>query len=323
MRPTRRGAVLLLVVVAAVAFAWQFGQRSLNAVAAPGIVLFVAAAVQVWWADTPSIERTAPGPDFPGRTRRVELAVDGDGAARIEESIPDGLGGDGVVEATLPATVGYDLRYEERGVYELGPTTVRVRDALGLVESRTEIDAPVSVVVYPEVYSIGGPDAFARLLGSSADREAFDRLREYIPGDSLRDVHWKSSAKRADDLLVREFSNRADEGTITIAADADPDRADEMAAATATVAIAALDAGMAVAVRTPTGRVEGGYGDDQRKRVLDHLARATPGTATAGDADVRVSARDDGVRIDFRERTYAIDDIVASHENPLSREVVS
>jgi uncharacterized protein (DUF58 family) len=48
---------------------------------------------------------------------------------------------------------------------------------------------------------------------------AFHALREYVPGDDLRHVHWRSSAK-AGELLVRQF-HESRRGHVTILLDAD------------------------------------------------------------------------------------------------------
>jgi len=61
-------------------------------------------------------------------------------------------------------------------------------------------------VVVPDTFLLGG---VFDLEGTPSDQMsmsdlAFHALREYVPGDDLRRVHWRSSAK-ADTLLVRQY----------------------------------------------------------------------------------------------------------------------
>jgi len=208
--------------------------------------------------------------------------------------------------------------YERRGEQYLGPVEATVTDSLGLVVTGGTVDATDEVLVFPPVYRLGGPDAFVRTLTPDADqRESFDRLREYTPGDSLRDIHWKSSAKR-DDLLVTEFDDDSEDRELLVAARANDGHGDAMAAATATVAVGALQSGFAVELATPDGGVPAGVGDRHRTRLLEALARTGEGRSDREEAaDILVSATDGGVVVHVDDRAEPFDELTASRENPL------
>lgn len=322
MRPTRRGVAVLAVAVAALLVSARFGQPGLSAVAGPLLVGLLAAAVQIVWPGEPTVERTHLRRGFPGETKRVALRVDGSGIATVSDTLPDGLDGEATATRSLPATVRYDVTYAARGEHRVGPVEVTVTDALGLVRREYTVDETSEVLVYPPVYRLGGPDAFARTFTpESEDRQSFDRLREYVHGDSLRDVHWKSSAKR-EDLLVKEFADARSDRGLLVVGEASEGHADEMAAAVATVAMAALEHGLAVELVVPNAAVSKGYGDTHRTRLLETLARAEAGrTDRTADADVAISAEGDGVTVsvDGRQRSFA--DVTASRDNPIASEV--
>jgi uncharacterized protein (DUF58 family) len=309
-RPTRRGVVLAAVAVASIAMGVRFGVRALDAVVLPAGVALVAAAVQLYALDPPRVERTVPPAGGPGATGTVELTfrTDTPVTAVVSDRLPAGVDG----EATTTAHVGgdpvtYEVTYRERGVHQVGPATVSARDVLGLARRSFVADGRDAVVVYPRVYH---PSAAVgeRLLGLTAtdagvDRGAFDHLREYIRGDSLRDVHWKSSAKR-DALVVQEFGGEDDSRTVTMAASADAGSADAMAEAAATVGCALLWAGVGVSLTTPDARLHLSPG--AAEDLLSHLARVDDGDAAA-DAEVVVDATADGTTVAIDGATLPFD----------------
>ena len=329
MHLTRRGYGVLGVVVLAEVLAVTYGARALNAIAAPAVVVLLASVVQLWRTTAPTAEREAVPAGFPGDTREVTVAVDGGGVAEIAETVPDGLTAEGAsVEASLPTTVTYTLTCVDRGRHTLGPLEVRVRDMLGLVERTTKAGSTARVLVYPPVYQVAGREVILRhvLERSEVERQEFDSIREYVPGDPLRDVHWKSTAKSPDEIYVTEFAdNRVEDDDITIAAMGAPGSIDEMAAAAASVAVMALDAGLAVELRLPDNHVRMGRGDGQRTRVLAALA-ATDSDFTSpfesyaldeeilADADVLVRSTADGVTLSFGEDEREFEEVTAGSE---------
>lgn len=314
MNLTRRGGATVAVITVAFALAGLYGARSLNAVAAPAIVALLAGVVQVLRAEPPDVTRFEPPPGFPGEMRTVRLEVDTDTPCTVRDRVSSGVrpvdepGG----EFAGPGRVEYAVELRRRGEHRLGPATATVRDALGLVARGFEGRQRTPLVVYPEVHPVAGRRAFAALVeqAGTPEREAFDRLREYTPGDALRDIDWKSSAKRPDDgFVVTEYAAE-DRGAITVAAEADSGHGDEMASAAASVALYLLDARLTVEVVTPSGRCDPGAGDEQRSRVLELLARAETGRIGRDDragADVYVHAGREGtgVRVGSRETTFA------------------
>jgi len=318
MRPTSRGVGVLLVAVAATVVGARYGQQALGAVAAPLYIALLGAAVQVYRSGPLTVERSSLRRGFPGESHELELSVEGSGIASITDRRPAALGGDGTATRALPTTVTVDVPYDDRGEHELGPVEVTLTDTLGLVVARTTVDATDTVLVYPEVHRIGGESAFLSAVAPAGDdRQTFDRLREYAPGDSLRDIHWKSSAKR-DDLLVTEFAEHSGDRGLLVAAQAAEGTADGMAAAAATVATSALQREFAVGLETPDETVERGSGEGHRLRILEALARTGDGTCRrADDADVLVSATAEGVIIEVDGRQQSFEGLSAGVATPV------
>ncbi len=111
----------------------------------------------------------------------------------------------------------FTIRTERRGAIEVGPALTRRGDAMGLF-SRDVVWTPMrEVLVRPPLVSLDslGAGLLRDLEGVSTDAVsqsdlAFHALREYVPGDDLRHIHWRSSAKvmassGESSLLVRQY----------------------------------------------------------------------------------------------------------------------
>lgn len=318
MRLTRRGYGAVGVVAVAVGMAWLAGPRALNALAAPVVVALVAGAVQVYRVGAPTVERSEPRRGFPGEDRTVTLDVEGGGVASVEDTLSEGLSGTATGEGALPTTVTYDIELEARGEQTLGPTTVGIRDALGLVETTHEVDTRSSVLVYPRVSVVDTTGAFADSVGAQTeDRTAFDSLREYAPGDPLRDIHWPSTAKY-DDLLVAGYADPGHGRALTILAEAEAGHADAMAGAAASLLVGALREQVPVHLITPAGAVGPDVDTTHQLRALEVLAETGAGTPTGTEeADLVVSATADGVVVQTPDRTRPMADLTIRGENPL------
>ena len=324
MRLTRRGWAVAGLVVAAIALAAVFGPRALNAVAAPLLAALGLGAWQVSRAGDPAVSLAAVPPGHPGERRTLSFSIEGSGVAALEPDLPPGLGGDAISRTvSMPATVETRVDLVARGVYDFGDLAVRQRDALGLIESTRQPEPTERVLVYPTVYPLRGDRRLERLFAdvSPPERQEFERLREYVSGDPLRHVHWKSSAKY-DDYLVMEFAPTRRNETVSIAADGDREGIDEVASAAASLVVAAVGAGLGVEVTVPAGHLPEGQGETHRRHALRLLATTGPGTVPRADHDdADVSIRSDGaetaVRLGRTEVPYG--DLVAGKQPERAR----
>jgi uncharacterized protein (DUF58 family) len=102
-----------------------------------------------------------------------------------------------------------------RGLYTLGPTSLRSGDPLGLCS--VEIDQPDSTIllVLPPVLPLppieiaaGGRAGQGRHLRRAAleTTVSVETVREYVPGDPLRAIHWPTSARKGE-LFIRQFDH--------------------------------------------------------------------------------------------------------------------
>jgi uncharacterized protein (DUF58 family) len=300
MRLTRRGWVALVVAIGGLAIGVLTGARAVNALVAPAGVVLVTALALLATRSEPSVSWGDPRPGFPGETRTVSLSIEGRGLARIADTADAPTTQRSV---TLPATLSVEYRLLQRGAYALGPPRIVVTDPFGLIERAWTPDATVSGLVYPAVYDAWHVDGLAHVLGRLGARDPldFEYLREYTPGDSLRDVHWKKSATRPAKPVVKEFVHDSrDHPDVTIAGTAAAGAGDAMASGVATLALALLDEGVPVGIDVPTGHLAPSSGSAHRTALLSLLARTESGGLDAGAtgaADLHVHADGDGVSL--------------------------
>jgi uncharacterized protein (DUF58 family) len=117
------------------------------------------------------------------------------------------------VEPAGTAEARTELRIERRGRYVLRGPAARVTDPLRLVTSRA-IEAPEqALLVYPRYYSIEDfPVPLGRryqpggipLTSSIGDAIEFVGTRDYREGDPVKNIHWRSWARRGEPV-VKEF----------------------------------------------------------------------------------------------------------------------
>ncbi|TIH33741.1 DUF58 domain-containing protein [Subtercola vilae] len=99
----------------------------------------------------------------------------------------------------------------KRAVITVGPVRSVRGDPLGLLRREIRWTEPELLFVHPQTVRIDGTSAgFIRDLEGqtsrvlSSDDVSFHALREYVPGDDRRNIHWKTSA-RTGVLMVKQF----------------------------------------------------------------------------------------------------------------------
>ncbi|MFC0040171.1 DUF58 domain-containing protein [Actinomadura rayongensis] len=182
-------------------------------------------------------------------------------------------------------TVTYRLSTARRGEIPVGPLRLVRADPLGLARRVRSYGTPRTLLVRPRTVPLGLlPSGRAHHLEgptsekSPAGTATFHALREYVVGDELRHVHWKSSA-RTGTLMVRRLVDASLPTTTVLVDDRaaawrDPDDFELAVDVAASVAVGAARASFPVRVLAASGPVaatRGGPGDAET--VLDRLTR--------------------------------------------------
>ncbi|HYQ65810.1 DUF58 domain-containing protein [Actinophytocola sp.] len=112
------------------------------------------------------------------------------------------------------SSVDYPIPTTRRGVLPVGPLELRRPGLAGLAGARMSLGGVTEVRVVPRVLPVRGLPSGVRRGHVGAD-ERVERggtdlvgLREYVPGDDLRRLHWATSA-RTGVLMVREDADPA------------------------------------------------------------------------------------------------------------------
>src|SRR5262249_25548622 len=110
-----------------------------------------------------------------------------------------------------PREIPLRLRCSRWGLYDVGDVDIRARDPFRLVVWEQHLRSPHKLKAYPReetLRQILSPVETQAFTGSEVARVKGDGieyadLREYVPGDRLRSINWRASA-RTDRLVVNE-----------------------------------------------------------------------------------------------------------------------
>ena len=219
--PTRHGWTLLVAAAATFVVARLFGLIELY-VLGSALVAMVLVSLAVVNRALPAltVRRIArPSMVSVGEPARVDIQVANSGgrrSPRLKLWEPVGARGGAPMQlAPLSpgdaATAAYRVPSGRRGVLRIGPLRAERSDPLGLCQRADLIAGSGEVLVVPERVPLSFPGLSSngrlgehlRMKSWGQTGTEFHSQREYVPGDDLRRINWKSSA-RAGDLIVRE-----------------------------------------------------------------------------------------------------------------------
>jgi uncharacterized protein (DUF58 family) len=225
--PTRR-ALACAAALALLGVAGRWASGALDALLVADTVLVLAVWLDGRWAVGPgsdgvAVTRHAPPAYSVGRAGEVAYAWVNRTARRarlrVREVRPDLLGG-----AQPPRSVAIPPRQETRERLPVVPVrrgrargaggwVIDARGPLGLGVRRSRLAAPWDVAVYPPMVAArmraAVVEAHRREPGARAARRlgegrSFESLREWVPGDDVRRIDWKATARRGK-VIARQY----------------------------------------------------------------------------------------------------------------------
>ena len=285
-RFTARGWGVLAVVVAAAGFGLALGYPEGLGLATGALLLLIVSFFLV----------SGGGPAFAVATAlpRVEqlsdtaVRVDVDAARAHRRGLPlrSSGGSHPVVWDSTGVHADIPVPTQRRGPVSLGPWVLERVDPWGLMRRRVGEVEGVALLVVPRVRPVSLaalPSALADFGGSAEmGTTTFATLREYVIGDELRHVHWRSSAKTGK-LMMRQYVDitRPRITLVLVAEERAYTSADEFEEAVdfiASLAAVASSSGLDVEVVTTAGE-RASHGGGRSTAVLDLLALVERGAS--------------------------------------------
>lgn len=253
---------------------WRAGWMEFRALATMAAAVLVVAAVSALRHREHTVllelhrPRVQAGEEALGRV--VVTAAGGRSSGPATMEFPVGK----AVASFRVGALGVDDEHEEmftiptrrRGIVTLGPVRSVQGDPLGAISRQKVLTDAVELFIHPRITHVDG-GAFGILRDvegvttsnlSSSD-VSFHALREYVPGDDRRSVHWRTTA-RTGKLMVRQFEETMRAHLLillsTLPADYGTDDDFELAVSTAgSLAASALRDDRQVSLHTSSGEV--------------------------------------------------------------------
>jgi uncharacterized protein (DUF58 family) len=306
MRITARGTALLIAGPPLLAAGFLSGYPELVVLGCAALLAVALAAAYAAWRPALAVTRRAePDRVTRGEDSRMTLTVRNSGRFGAATLIAHDRCGPTTVPVPVlrlrpghDTVTGYPVPTTRRGVVPVGPLRIVRRDALGLARMARAHGDVTYVWVYPKVHLLSAvPVGVVRSLDGRVDRVphgtiTFDALREYVVGDELRHVHWRTTA-RIGELMVREHVDTSLPRLVVLlddrvaahpgVVDGTADSFEAACEAAASIIVAAQREELPIALQTVSGEVVGG---DGRRTVharpyLDLLAQVV----LRGDGD--------------------------------------
>jgi uncharacterized protein (DUF58 family) len=222
MRLTRRGLCTLVAAAVLVVFGLVAGYPLLVTLGAIAVGAVVAAIGVAGRRPRVTVIREL----FPDRVERggragITLRVHNPGTRRQAGfTAVDRIGADRLTVAVRPLAAGAEQSYlnelptGRRGRHEVGPLSLRRADALGLGRSELFIGDTATLWVYPRTHSVRALAVGLPLhhhdgeATETSPRGSLDirEVRPYLPGDEVRHLHWKATA-RTGQLMIRDYAD--------------------------------------------------------------------------------------------------------------------
>ena len=201
------------------------------------LLLLAAHEARALRAALPNVQRVLDARLLVGVENAIVIRVHNTTARRMRVHVRDDAPASFALEtedlrAELAPHARADLRYDvvpsQRGHYAFGAIHVRLDGRFGLGSLIASINAEQSVRVYPNLraprrYELAVRLGALRSVGVRSMRMPggggeFQQLREYVAGDSYRDLDWKATAKRR--RPVTRVQGNEQSQTVVIALDA-------------------------------------------------------------------------------------------------------
>lgn len=227
------------------------------------------------------VRNTGSRPTLPGR---IDVPV---GPGLVEFGVP-------LLRAGQESPRTLEIPPQPRGIVRVGPATTVRSDPLGLLHREHAFDDIHDLYVHPRTVSVPSSSAgLIRDLDGNPTRRlvdadmSFHAIREYAPGDSRRQIHWKSTAKTGR-LMVRQYeeSRRSRMAVVMGLAEAEFSSDDEFELAVSAAASLSLRAvhdarDLDIVVGAEIPRVVRG-----RLRAIRHLPSGAPRIVLDGFSSV-------------------------------------
>jgi uncharacterized protein (DUF58 family) len=217
---TLLGRTVLALSVVAWVLGWWLGWNEYMLVAAGCLIATVAAVLFTLGRSSLDVglelepARLVVGEQAVGRI----LVTNGSGRMFLPVAMEAPVG-KGVARVEVPALAAgrsfeqvFVIPTAQRAVVVVGPVSSVRGDPLGLARRVVTLTGPSRLFVHPRTVPVGGVTAgWIRDLEGRATNDlsnsdvAFHALREYVPGDDRRHVHWRTTARLGGRLMVRQF----------------------------------------------------------------------------------------------------------------------